>query len=106
MKIWKIWLDDERQPPDESWDWHKDILFAFQFIRNGIVDEISLDHDLGEGQPTGYDLLIMLERNVSEGWLFRLPKFHIHSANPVGRENMERAITSIERLYKEKNVVP
>lgn len=101
MKPHKIWLDDQIPPPDDSWYWHKEILFVFQFTRNGVVDEISLDHDLGDGIPTGYDLLVMLEKHAAEGGFSKAPKFTIHSANPVGRQNMERAIASIERFCKE-----
>ena len=63
-----------------------------------IVDVISLDHDLGEDTPTGYDVLKMLEQMAHEEDR-RVPfEILIHSANPVGRKNMEAAIASIQRI--------
>jgi hypothetical protein len=49
----------------------------------------------------GYDVVLWLEREVAEGrWVFRLPEISVHSANPVGRTRMERAIASIERMRR------
>lgn len=98
----KIWLDDLREAPDSSWmNVKNDVALAFHFIKNGVVEEISLDHDLGEGRLTGYDLLKLIESKFAQEPNYcKLPVFTIHSANPVGRRNMERAITSIYKLAK------
>ncbi|HJZ18738.1 MAG TPA: cyclic-phosphate processing receiver domain-containing protein [Candidatus Nanoarchaeia archaeon] len=99
----KLWIDDIRPAP-EGWVWAKNANFAMACFNFG-VEEISLDHDLGENIPTGYDLLCKIEELVAagkwnkNGWNWGvIPIFHIHSANPVGRKNMERAIESIHRL--------
>ena len=53
------------------------------------VDEVDLDHDLGDfdedgEEYTGYDVLLwMVENNV------RPEKINVHTANPVAREYME-----------------
>ena len=96
----KIWLDDIRPAP-EGWIWSKDSSDFYSIvgaIYNGVVWKISLDHDLGEDSLTGYDLLCEIEKMVAKNPNISLPEFHIHSANPVGRKNMERAIESIKRL--------
>ena len=63
---------------------------------------LSLDHDLGEGQETGYELMKLLEIWAHEGFWSLIPQyFEIHSANPVGRKNMQAAIDSIERMRNE-----
>lgn len=91
----KIWLDDERTPPDESWIWFVDPDLAFHFVKNHVVDEISLDHDLGLHVATGYELLTWIERLVvTEN--FEPPEIHIHTANPVGHANMMAALTQIQ----------
>lgn len=62
-----------------------------QLLEMGLVNKLSLDHDMG-GQDTGYDLVKwMAEHNI---W----PKGQIwvHSANPVGRDNM---IGTINRYH-------
>lgn len=94
----KLWLDDIRPAPD-GWIWAKDYETAFNFICGPeIFEEISLDHDLGDG-PTGYNLLCVIENLIgNDFWRKPIPEFHIHSANPVGRQNMARAIESIKRL--------
>src|ERR1044072_261713 len=49
----KIWHDDCRYPPDDSWQWAPDnktmIMMLLAADNQGIeVTEVSLDHDLGE----------------------------------------------------------
>lgn len=99
----KIWLDDIREPPTEGWKWVKTVAEAKEeLIDFPEVDEVSLDHDLGENQPTGYDLIKWLERGTMEvGWNF--PKIRVHSANPVGRKNIEAAVKRIKEYLTERS---
>lgn len=91
----KVWLDDIRQAP-EGWVHAYTVSQAMAFLQTGEVTELSLDHDLGENQATGYDLLNWIEEQVFHG-LLQPPTMWIHSANPVGCQNMARAIESICR---------
>lgn len=97
----KIWLDDERPAPP-GWMHVKKASEAFHILRNEPdVDEISLDHDLGDDEDgTGYSVLVALERWAAAGWLdeYIPEKITVHSANSVGRRKMQAAIDSIERL--------
>lgn len=100
----KIWLDDIRPAPN-GWFWAKscDEAWPKLFDPDILVTEVSLDHDLGENLPTGYDFVNVIEEMIGlEIWPkgLAIPVFHIHSANPVGRKNMERAINSIECLVR------
>jgi hypothetical protein len=55
--------------------------------------------DNADSERTGYTVLLWLEAEVgARRWGFALPAISVHSANPVGRERMERAIASIKRL--------
>jgi len=45
--VTKLWHDDVRRPPDESWLWARTNDEAIEFLRAGGVTEVSLDHDLG-----------------------------------------------------------
>lgn len=102
-----IFLDDIRQPPSDSWVVVRTTPEAYETIRRltkmGITMVVSLDHDLGEdkeGQalPSGYDLLNWLEKDIATDERFRPDiVFQIHSANPVGRDNMARAIKAINK---------
>ena len=91
----KVYLDDERQTP-EGWVrvyWPED---AIVLLEKGDVEEISLDHDLGDDEHgTGYDVLLWIEEAVfTRG--FKPPKIYVHSANVSAREKMERGIKAIE----------
>src|SRR6187551_2241139 len=94
----RIWLDDERKNPP-GFFWAKTVEQAQEIFKNYDVLEVSLDHDLGENELTGYDFVCWIEKKIAFGtWKYRIPEFHIHSANPVGRKNMQKAIESIERI--------
>ena len=93
----KVFLDDLRQTP-EGWThvyWPDE---AIALLKTGKVDEISLDHDLGDDERgTGYDIILWIEEAVAtEG--FVPPKISVHSANSAARARMESGIASIERL--------
>lgn len=96
----KLWLDDVRPAP-EGWLWCKtaDELLR-EIIRNRWdLEIVSFDHDLGENVDTGYDVLVKLEKGAALGLWHIIPdRMEIHSANPVGRKNMQAAIDSIERM--------
>lgn len=96
----KIFLDDIRNPPDDSWIVARTASEAYFLIRNNARVEItaSLDHDLGDNIPTGYELLNWIERDIAmDGFRPRIT-FAIHSANPVGCRNMQQAIESIQKM--------
>lgn len=93
----KLFLDDERTPPD-GWTlvrWPDEVI---ELLELGGVDELSLDHDLGDDQRgTGYDVLKWLEEAVYIRG-FRPPnRIVIHSANASAWTKMSAAIDSIYR---------
>lgn len=94
-----MWLDDLRLPP-EGWAWVKTAREALELLETGRVERVSLDHDLGEeGSPgTGYDVASWIEEAAYHGRIPRLA-WTIHSANPVGREQMVRALRSADRFW-------
>ena len=47
LVLTKLWHDDVRRPPDETWLWARTNEEAIKILRVGGVTEISLDHDLG-----------------------------------------------------------
>lgn len=54
----KLWLDDQRSPPNDDWTWVRTVEEAKQKLSEGNVTEQSLDHDLGEGQADGHTLVV------------------------------------------------
>jgi len=97
--IVKVYLDDERATP-EGWTrvyWPEE---AIELLRTGMVEVISLDHDLGDDdRGTGYDVVKWIEEQVVTAG-FVPPDMRVHSANVSARTKMELGIRSIERLAK------
>ena len=83
MNTWKLWVDDERPAPDESWTWVTNSSSAIWMLSAGIhYAEISLDHDLG-GEDTG--MIVLDFMSVHRIWPDTLT---IHTANPPARKRM------------------
>lgn len=98
----KIWLDDERPAP-EGWVWIKDPTRMMEiFCFEETLEEISLDHDMGEHYQgrelcNGGAVLNMMERLVYEdGWT--PPIIHIHTKNPVARKWMMEVANKLNAL--------
>ena len=95
----KVYLDDERETP-EGWVrvyWPEE---AIDLLSKGNVEEISLDHDLGDDEHgTGYDVILWIEEQVITN-SFVPPKMYVHSANSSAREKMESGIRSINKYYE------
>jgi hypothetical protein len=92
----KIWLDDERPSPGDDWVVAKTAEEAVDLLgdNEGRVEIVSLDHDLGDGNGTGYDIASYLEWRHHMS--FPTPgTIRIHSANPVGRGRMALALAKI-----------
>ena len=95
----RLFVDDLRDPKEYGLDdavWVKSYGEAVDRLKTGNVSWISFDHDLGEGK-SGYDVAKYIEESVHEGNM-PCPEWQIHSANPTGRKNIERAMKSAERF--------
>ncbi len=97
----KVYLDDERKTP-EGWTrvyWPAE---AIDFLKRGVVTEISLDHDLGDDERgTGYDVVLWIEEQVCTNG-FKPPIIHVHSANSSAKIKMQAGIDMIYRLYDQQ----
>ena len=95
----KLFIDDLRNPINDEWIVVRSSQEAIEWLsKNGIPDCISFDHDLG-GEDTAIVIVNwMIERLLDEHLVF--PKgftYIVHSANPVGRENI---IGKVEGIIK------
>lgn len=105
----KIWVDDVRPAP-EGYVWCKSVEETKNIICRALsafrrsceegnpneslyIEEISLDHDAGDYFEDGGDYIRILDWLE---WLYQgegtYTLFHLHTQNPVGRENMRRII--------------
>lgn len=95
----KLFLDDRRLPPDHTWQRVYTPDQAIAVLKTGNVEEISFDHDLGLPEPeNGHKVARWIEEQSFSG-TFKPLKWHIHSANPVGRANIEATMRSAERMW-------
>lgn len=87
----RLWIDDERPMPD-GFDVHaRTADDAIRAIDAGGVSLVSLDHDLGDGNGTGYEVAKYIEEGAFNGDLPPM-EVRVHSANPVGRKNIMRCV--------------
>lgn len=100
----RVYLDDERTTP-EGWVrayWPDE---AIALLETGQVEELSLDHDLGDDERgTGYDVVLWVEEAVARRG-FSPPRMSVHSANSSARQKMESGIRSIEALARARGLV-
>lgn len=114
-----LWIDDVREPPDDTWAVARTYDEAWTLLRRYQYDVASFDHDLGDlrcascggdmyhyagcgagehGEriplpKTGYDLLLRVEL----GALNCPGEIRLHSMNPVGRRRMATVVDSMKR---------
>lgn len=94
----RMWLDDERPMP-KGFDVHvRTAEEAIKMLKTGVVYEASLDHDLGTGSGTGYDVAKFIEEGAFQGSLMPMV-ISVHSANPVGVKNIRNCIKNANRFW-------
>lgn len=106
---WNLFIDDERSPRsifwadskifsryhEEEWVICRNHFEVFDRVfKLGMPSYISFDHDLGEGNWTGYDIVKELV-NIDMKTIDPVYKFsddftfYVHSQNPIGKTNIE-----------------
>jgi len=99
----KLYLDDERNIPDNTWELVKTADDAIFCLKSGDVDYVSLDHDLGDDEAgTGYKVLLWIENELHNNPTYIPPKISIHTANSSARDKMELGLESIKKYTKLK----
>lgn len=116
----KLYLDDVRTPKTEGWEvvrTYED--FVNWITENGLPDEVSFDHDLGrehtlyfmnnggfENPPNPLDVKFESKTGYDAAkWLCEycwtnglpVPTWNVHSANPVGRDNIIQIMENFEK---------
>lgn len=93
----KVFLDDQRDTPP-GWFRTYDVNTTIALLKAENVTDLSLDHDLGDGELEGIAVLNWIESEVFHNPYYYPPSITIHSDNPVGRQNMKLALDSISRI--------
>ena len=97
----KLYLDDIRNPKTNDWDIVRSYDEFVDYInKNGLPNNLSLDHELG-GYKSGYDCIkwLVYEKQLD----LRNVDINVHSANPVGKTDMESLIISWNKWLNENN---
>ena len=101
-----VWLDDVRSPEKYGrvgWTWIKTFDAAIEVLATGEVTAISLDHDLGwastlgfhdPAERNGYHVVCWMEE--CDVWP---EEIFIHTANPVGRDNIIRVLQANNKRF-------
>lgn len=92
----KLWIDDMRDAPDESWTLVRKVLPAIRLIAMHMPEEISLDHDI-ENRPDDETFLPIAyfigalhgQIDFPNDWKVKVT---IHSINPVGAKEMQQVL--------------
>lgn len=101
--MYKLFLDDERMPPDGEWTIVRSYDEAVAIItHHGIPSYMSFDHDLGSDK-TGMDVAkwicyYALDNNFDLSSMI----FYVHSQNPVGRDNIQSYLDNFMKVTGEK----
>jgi len=94
--MYKMFIDDVRNPPPGDWVVVRSSDEALAYVQaNGMPAFISFDHDLG-GDDTA---IVFLRKLVDHVWNGddSPPAYEVHSANPVGRLNIQSFMDSWKR---------
>ena len=106
-KLQKLWVDDVRSMP-EDYNVHlqstNEVINFLAFFEDDDDKRflLDLDHDAGDFRNKGGDYIKILDWIEATDYLINHPHkiiFSIHSANPVGRENMMRIINKNDWEY-------
>lgn len=98
-----LFLDDIREPP-VGYHLVRSSKDAVEFvIRNGMPEFISFDHDLG-GDDTAMNFVNWIIDSVlnKELMLPRNFSFTVHSANPVGKINIQSKLNNFIKFVNSK----
>lgn len=106
----RLWLDDKRPMPNGFDVWSKNAYDANNYIMFGNVDYISFDHDLGyingkdDPNNTGYAVAKFIEQLAANGIQNKAIGWDVHSDNPVGRQRINWAMKSAEKIWNERKM--
>ena len=93
--MFKLFLDDVRDPPDDSWMVARSYSEAVALIeQNGFPDSVAFDHDLGKApileDKTGMDLAhYLIDLDIEHHSMPDHFTYTVHSANPSGVANIK-----------------
>jgi hypothetical protein len=101
--VWCLYLDDERDPKTpKPWVVVRTVdELKVEVERRGFPLVVSLDHDLGEGEPTGMDAMhYLVDLGRTLGIDPHTLEWNVHSANVAGAANMRGLLESWRKWWR------
>ena len=106
----KLWIDDLRDPPDDSWEVVRTAHRALCLLEDNEYEEVSFDNDLGFDSLYGNK---MLEGRNIVGWLrnrqadglYVPPILKVHTSNTDAMIAMESDVAAMEAPAISKNIL-
>jgi hypothetical protein len=104
MLDYKLFLDDIRFPVDQGWIIARTYDEAVNVVKTlGIPQKISFDHDLGLNSLSGFDFAkFIVEYDMLNDEIDNTFVFVVHSANPVGSENIKGLLNNYIKFKNEQ----
>ena len=104
----KLYLDDIRFPKTDGWIIVRNYKQFVDWIqKNGLPDEISFDHDLADYhygvEYTGYDCAKLICNYCLDNKL-PIPDWNVHSANTIGKENIDSILKNYSKKLNNENI--
>lgn len=106
----KLWIDDMRPAPDDTWDVATTSQYATKNIYAALYAgmpyrEISFDHDLG--MDSEHDAWWVADNLERLAYMDDHPRitWHVHSGNPVGKKRITDALNSADKYWAEHEKV-
>jgi hypothetical protein len=97
IDAYRLFIDDIRDPLEPGWVIARTSADAIAHLeQRGCPYEISFDHDLGPDDTAMAVVKRLIDMDLDAGgnFLHKSFVFSVHSANPVGRENIIGLMTS------------
>ena len=89
----KLYLDDMRHPPDETFDLVKDVADAIEWVcLNGCPDFISFDYCLANGRTVMPFVFWLIEQDKAKDFFPLDFDFEVHSSSSFGCEEIKRVL--------------
>lgn len=95
---YKLFIDDERYPVDDSWVIARTSADAIKIMQDrGWPAYISFDHDLGGPDTSRPVVNWMIEQVLDGTYQDAVPDFYVHSQNPIGRDWLKSRMQDLAR---------
>ena len=109
---YRLFLDDERDPPDGDWVIARSVADAIAIVeKHGFPVLVSFDNDLGHGEPEGRDFAKwLMGRDLSKGGMPADFTWYAHTQNPPARDAinglLEEYMAFREKIVPKTNIQP